>query len=811
MGNKEILLLKYLNNMKIYMRKIQNKSNFYSPFRGLGGFFRGLGGLFFILCSSLHAQLPYNMDMVHHNPGEVKFVSNYDKPEVIKEVGAKGKVFYLFDSGVLGVNWATFDSTALPLGSADRIWIDAKAVETTLRYNTAKAAGLEVYCMSDLLLFPKKLLEKYGMTTRFKDINDTLTQRLLREELRMMFRDFPQLDGIVVRIGETYMQDAPYHLGGINNKTSSTVIITLMQILREEVCVKLNKRVFFRTWWSFDSNQTTYNEVSNAVEPHANLIFSVKHCEGDFHRGNPFSKVLGTGRHKQLVEVQCAREYEGKGAFPNYIANGVIEGFEEYKNTMPTAPYTSLRQLYNNSPLFSGVWTWSKGGGWDGPYIQNDMWNELNTWVMLNWAQHPAASEAALFNQFAISKLGLSGTSLLQFRTLALLSADAVIRGHRSTFADIDVWWTRDQYISAPPSIPTDASKKARVLSQKVDAVQLFERIVRLADSIQMPDPVNKKYMQVSARYGLYVHRIYETAFQLKYCSLDPQSSRVKIDSLLAAYDNIWAEYRKFGADNPECPTLYTEKAFRNTNTGSIGEFVATMRQSIQGMNGKYFTNLQPGILSNIITLELNPEEGKKLYSDRIYLYTEIPEILKNAEYVLWKNDYKNYTTNPMLSFSVNTNGTVYIAHDDRLNRPAWLTSNFAKTNYSFAVPDTRLTLFSKTLKKGDVISLGENHNQGGLNNSTLYIPYFVADATSALNEMDYVHEIKLFKSNNQLNIKIPAQLRDAECIVLDVSGRVVKTVHLINETMQVQLSKGFYLVQIIKNQKIIYTNKIIM
>lgn len=759
----------------------------------------------------IHAQFPYIMDMVHHNPGEVRFVTNYDKPEVVKDAGAKGKVFFLFDSGVLGVNWASFDSTALPIGSADRTWIDTKAAAITKSYNEAKAAGLEVYCMSDLLLFPKKILEKYGMTTRFKDINDAMTQQLLREELRMMFRDFPQLDGIVVRIGETYMQDAPYHSGGINNKTSSTVIIPLMQIMREEVCVKLNKRVFFRTWWSFDSDQNTYNAVSNGVEPHPNLIFSVKHCEGDFHRGNPYSKVLGTGRHKQLVEVQCAREYEGKGAYPNYIANGVIEGFEEYKNTMPTAPYTNLRKLYENSPLFSGVWTWSKGGGWDGPYIQNDMWNELNTWLMLNWAKSPSKTEAELFNQYATTFLGLSGTSLAQFRTLALLSADAVIRGHRSTFADIDPWWTRDQYISAPPAIPTDATKKARVLSQKVEAVQLFERIVRLADSIQMPDPVNKKFMQVSARYGLYVHRIYENAFQLKYCSLDPQTSRVKIDSLLAAYDTVWAEYRKFGVDNPECPTLYTEKAFRNTNTGSIGEFVATMRQSIQGTNGTYITNLQPGILSNIINFELNPEVGKKLYSDRSYLFTEVPDILKNAEYLTWKNDYKNYTTNPMLTFSVNTAGTVYIAHDDRVQRPEWITSGFTITDFSFAVPDTRLTLFQRKIEKDDVVTLGPNHTLASIYNSTLYIPFFVPDAPSALDEVMIAKQIKWFKANNQLIIKIPTQLRGVQCVISDVSGRVVKTVQLSNENVQIQLPFGFYFVQFIKNQKIIFNNKIIM
>ena len=79
------------------------------------------------------------------------------------------------------------------------------------------------------------------------------------------------------------------------------------------------------------------------MEPHPNLCIVVKHCEGDFHRGNPFSQVLGIGRHPQLVEVQCQREYEGKGAYPNYIAHGVIEGFEEHHGAKPAESSGRIR------------------------------------------------------------------------------------------------------------------------------------------------------------------------------------------------------------------------------------------------------------------------------------------------------------------------------------------------------------------------------------------------------------------------------------------------------------------------------------
>ncbi len=763
-----------------------------------------------LLTASLFAQFPYVFDMVHHNPGEVHFVTNYNNPEVIKSIGDNGKVFFLFESGVLGINWDSFDKDIFPAGSAERDWVTAKAAEIKKDYDAAKAAGLQVYCMSDLILFPKNLVTKYGMSSTFTNIGDTLTQKMLREELRMMFRDFPQLDGIVVRIGETYMQDAPYHQGGILNKTSTSTIVPLIQILREEVCVKLNKRVFFRTWNSFDTNLTTYNAVSAAIEPHDNLIISVKHCEGDFHRGNPFSKVLGAGRHKQIVEVQCAREYEGKGAFPNYIANGVIDGFEEYKNTMPTAPITSLKQLYASSPLLSGVWTWSKGGGWDGPYMTNDLWNELNTWVMSKWAQNPSRSEADIFNEYATQVLGLTGKSVAQFRSLALLSAAAVIRGHRSTFADIDVWWTRDHYISAPPALPTNAVAQKRVLDQKHEAVAMFQRIIELADSIEMPNKVNQDYMRVSARYGYYLHQIYAIAFDLKYLSLNALSGRPKIDSLLVEYDAAWARYNALLANNPSCATLYKDKAFRNTTTGSLGEFIASLRVQPQGLYGKYISNLQSGILTNVITIDTNPAVGKLMYTDRTYKFTAIPDVLTQGEYVLWKNDYKNYTNNPMMVFSTNTDGTVYIAHDDRLTRPSWLTQQYENTGLSYPIQDTKFTLFSKQIKKNDIVTCGENHLMGNLSSSTQYMVFFVPNEANAVQET-LADEVKYYiDKDRRLVVKVPLQMVGSEYQIVDISGCCVMSGKLNQSFTRMSIERGYFLLKVTCRNKMVLSRKIV-
>lgn len=123
--------------------------------------------------------------------------------------------------------------------------------------------------------------------------------------------------------------------------------------------MKRDKLVFYRTW-SFDGfakDPDYYLEVTDPIAPHPNLVFSVKHTAGDFLRTYAFNPTLTLGSHPQIVEVQCQREYEGKGAHPDYVLNGVIDGFEEYGST--TGP-RGLADIADH-PTFQGLWTWSRG------------------------------------------------------------------------------------------------------------------------------------------------------------------------------------------------------------------------------------------------------------------------------------------------------------------------------------------------------------------------------------------------------------------------------------------------------------------
>lgn len=110
------------------------------------------------------------------------------------------------------------------------------------------------------------------------DIRSKITQKLLRAQIEGIFNRFPDIDGITLRFGETYLHDTPFHLGNSPIRSGNDEIedhILLINILREEICVKRNKKLFYRTWdfgYKFHNNPQFYLSVTNNVEPHPNLI-----------------------------------------------------------------------------------------------------------------------------------------------------------------------------------------------------------------------------------------------------------------------------------------------------------------------------------------------------------------------------------------------------------------------------------------------------------------------------------------------------------------------------------------------------------
>ncbi|MEI8087714.1 MAG: hypothetical protein WCG93_16005 [Paludibacter sp.] len=548
--------------------------------------------LCFFVFFSIQAQKPeFIMDMVHHNPGEALTKSAFTNPEYVKNQGFNVQVMNDFIFPTAAVTFEKFDNTLFAKGTKERAWSDSITVLIQKNIKAAHAAGIKVFYFTDIVLLPKKLVEKYK--SQVCDANGKITfEKPLTVELHKMmfdelFQKFPDLDGLVIRTGETYLNNVPYHTGNNPISDGAASHIKLLQLLRDEVCVKHNKTVIYRTWsiGGFHNDPVYYLNVSDKIEPNKNLIFSIKHIQGDYQRTYPFNPCIGIGKHRQVIEVQCQREYEGKGAYPNYVMNGVINGFEEYKGSNHP---NCLNDIKKNA-TFAGIYSWSRGGGWVGPYISNEFWPRLNAFVLSAWANNPTLTEAAAFDRFMDEQGIVSAKSREAFRKLSLLSAKAVLRGHASAELTIKpdwVFWMRDHFLAGIEKLDTMEAKKfpsegflydefsefykagtlKKAVAEKQESAKMWDSIVTLSQLVKSKYPNDDAYIRVSSLYGLYLHRIIAAGWQTMALGFEGDKTgkydKIAIRQAIKAYDKAWIDFQNLRKNEPSCATLYKPNAF---------------------------------------------------------------------------------------------------------------------------------------------------------------------------------------------------------------------------------------------------------
>jgi hypothetical protein len=574
--------------------------------------------------------MPLVLDMVHHNPGETPFQSAFLNPEHLAHYGFNGQVFKHINCV------ATFRKTGVdvfPAGSVERAWLDSFLPPIQRQIAEAKARGLKVFYHIDLFVLPKRLVEHYR-----SEICDPETGRVLLDRPRtlelhaLLFEElierFPEVDGFIIRVGETYLFDTPHHIGNgpiprlgpawtptylydetLANREAADprwsqaqveAYVKLITFLRETVCERLQRTLIFRTWDIFPDKLHAvakhYLAVSERIEPHARLIFSIKHTALDFWRRVRVNPCLGLGHHPQIIEVQCQREYEGKGAFPNYVAREIIEGFQE------NADRRGLRSLLAD-PKSQGVYTWSRGGGWYGPYIKEELWCDLNAWVLGRFSANPALSEEQLFNSYARSRLGLGDADAALFRELCLLSSTAILKGRYCEAFDRDLGeavlpvanWMRDDRLGGLRQLSLvidrliNRNDADAALLEKAEAVALWNRMADLTRRIHWPDATRAEQVRVSLEYGRLLFSIVEQAWRIMILGrrheLGAELDREALGAALAAYDRLWIEYRALAA-SPWCASLYEPRYFGlpgATPEPGIGETVAHYAKLLAG------------------------------------------------------------------------------------------------------------------------------------------------------------------------------------------------------------------------------------
>ncbi len=354
------------------------------------------------------------------NPGEPPSDSQYRDPAVLKELGYTGLVVYE-TTALSGV-----ESPDL-LGDGEmRRWVSNHFDHVGQTIEAADRAGLSVYVFYDVPVLPRDVVDRNVAGLTCKHRPSTLcpaSEAMLELSARALdaqLRRWPDVAGIALRFGDTDAGRLPYLVGNdlysphcprCSQFGRADRIVALLERFYDLVVRQHGKRLIVRAWNvrpgglhdSVDLAQRVIDRMPGD-EADDRLMLSFKFTHTDFWRyqqWNPCS-LLCTER-PVIYELQCQREFEGKGGIPNWQAPLWRDGYPETSHESRVNGLAEASKAVN----LAGLWAWVRGGGWGGPFVSNEAWIDANVYAVPRLADDPESESGELGREWIRRRLGV--------------------------------------------------------------------------------------------------------------------------------------------------------------------------------------------------------------------------------------------------------------------------------------------------------------------------------------------------------------------------------------------------------------------
>jgi beta-galactosidase len=136
------------------------------------------------------------------------------------------------------------------------------------------------------------------------------------------------------------------------------------------------------------------------------------------------------------------------------------------------------------------------------------------------------------------------------------------------------------------------------------------------------------------------------------------------------------------------------------------------------------------------VRVERDARDGKIVYADRDYAFKELPVVLQGADYVCAANGDRSYNAVDLMELAVKADTVIYVAHDDRLPRPAWLTRQFVEAGLTLTIQGQPMKLYQRRAETEQSLTLGANAENSEASAGQMYV-VFVKGKARMLAERD--------------------------------------------------------------------------
>jgi beta-galactosidase len=124
------------------------------------------------------------------------------------------------------------------------------------------------------------------------------------------------------------------------------------------------------------------------------------------------------------------------------------------------------------------------------------------------------------------------------------------------------------------------------------------------------------------------------------------------------------------------------------------------------------------------VHVEQRARDNKTIYVDRDYTFAGLPKELHGADWFQAPDSDAFYSAVDLIQIAVSARTTVYVAHDDRLPRPLWLTSQFQPTGLSLTVNGHPMKIFQHAAAHEESLTLGSNVDDISVKTGNMYVVF---------------------------------------------------------------------------------------
>ena len=271
------------------------------------------------------------------NPGEPLADTRYRDPKELADLGYNAVVYYETTalSGLQGAESITDPEM--------KRWVERQYMHVQGRIDAASAAGLYGYVTYDVLSLGVGVVEGRDSDIYCKGRRGVvcpgseLSLKLSVEGLAYLLNKLSGVSGVVLRMGDNDAGRLPHLVGNDLYVPHCARCSQLGRVDRLEkvlgafyklVVDDLGLTLIARAWNVRPNGMHDSVELCKRLkdrlpgeESDDRFVLSFKYTHTDFWRyqmWNPSSQVFG--KRPIIYELQCQREFEGKGGVPNYMA-----------------------------------------------------------------------------------------------------------------------------------------------------------------------------------------------------------------------------------------------------------------------------------------------------------------------------------------------------------------------------------------------------------------------------------------------------------------------------------------------------------